>query len=130
MWRVVGDPRTRLARALDEVGAWHERSGAEFLRIVADAPRVPAMRDQAAEHARLMRERVAVLTRGWGARGRRAARLRTAVAHALQPATWRSLMDEGGLSRAEAAALLLALAKAAAGGGRAVAAPPADPRDP
>jgi AcrR family transcriptional regulator len=114
-WTAVSDPRERLARALDEVYAWFESCGAELLTVVADAGRVPAMTEQMARNAAQVEAVVEVLARGWGARGRRRARLRAAIAHGLQLTTWRTLMVEGGLSRREAVALLTALADAAAG---------------
>ncbi|WP_217913979.1 TetR/AcrR family transcriptional regulator [Miltoncostaea marina] len=122
-WAGIADPRERLAAALGALYAWYDRAGEELARVLADADRVPAMAAQAEEVAGQMGALADDLARGWGLRGRRRARLRAAVGHALALATWRDLVPGGGLRRDEAVALLVAMADAAA-------APPTPPRPP
>jgi hypothetical protein len=56
-----------------------------------------------------------VLSAGWPARGARRRVLTVAIRHALDFATWRSLVHEGGVSRAQAVRLASALVREAAG---------------
>lgn len=114
-WAAIDDPRERLEVALEGLYAWYDRVGAELGRVLADAGRVPAMAAQGEAMAGQMRALGEMLGRGWGLRGRRRARLGAVIAHALQLATWRDLVPEGGLRRDEAVALLVAMADAAAG---------------
>ena len=61
------------------------------------------------------KHRVSVLAVGFGARGRRAVRLRAALAHALRLSTWQSLCADGGLTDAEAAETMVGAVLAAVG---------------
>ena len=56
-----------------------------------------------------------MLARGRGARGRRRARLLAALEHAVHLDTWSSLCAKGGLTEAEAVAVLIGLVEAADG---------------
>lgn len=109
-WAAVGDPRERLAMALDEVYGFYDRSGEDLLAIFAGAERVSAMAESIARREEVMSALAELLARGRGVRGRRRARLLAAIGHALSLTTWRSLVVERGLTRQEAVRLLTALA--------------------
>jgi AcrR family transcriptional regulator len=101
-WRRIGDPEARLRVALSHVYAYFGRNEGNLANFQRDLSLKPFLRDLGApmfEHWGVMRD---VLTRGWGARGRRAGRLRAAIALALELGTWRSLVRQQGLSDEEA----------------------------
>ena len=54
------------------------------------------------------------LSAGWGLRGRRKRVLEAAIRHAVEFATWRSLVGSGDIARSEAVSLMTALAAASA----------------
>lgn len=61
-----------------------------------------------------LRELHETLLAGWSVRGRRRARLKTVLAHALQFGTWDSLAGRQGLSDEETAAAMASLVRHAA----------------
>lgn len=113
-WAAVTEPRARLATALDELYAFYGSSGEELARVFADAEEVPFIGEQAARMQEGLDAAADMLMAGRGARGRRRARLRAAVRHALRLETWHDLVVRGGLEQREAVALMTALADAAA----------------
>jgi AcrR family transcriptional regulator len=113
-WPAVEDPRERLARALDELYAYYERTEPMLGNVLRDLDLVPALRPTAVPFQLFLEAAVSVLTVGWKSRGRRRLLLRTAVRHALDFQTWRSLTAGGEIGRADAVALAAALVEAAA----------------
>jgi hypothetical protein len=80
-------------------------------KILRDVDALPSFVGEAL--AAEERERVTVLARGFGARGRAATRLSAALAHALHVLTWQSLCGERGLRDDEAVDLMVAAVLAA-----------------
>jgi AcrR family transcriptional regulator len=122
-WAAIADPGERLGAALDELYAYYERVGDDLAAVFTDAENVPIMAGTLARRAQTHAEMAEVLARGRGARGRRRARLLAALRHAVHIDTWRSLTEEGGLSRAEAVALMRGMVEAAGAPVRSPAAP-------
>ena len=111
-WRALRDPGERLARALDELYAYYERTAPMYGNVLRDAELVDFARDAVAPLDAYLEEAAGSLLAGRPARGRRRARLTAALRHALAFSTWRSLTGSG-LDRADAAALVTALVDAA-----------------
>ena len=113
-WAAVPDPAERLDRALCELYEYYGRVAYMLDNVIRDAEAVPALRAAgAARHAYLAAARD-VLMKGRGARGRARARVRAAIGHAVDYATWRSLVREQGLRDDDAVALMRGLVDAAA----------------
>ena len=109
-WARIVDPRERLATALSELYAWYAETGHMWANVLRDrdltdaiAPNLQPFIDYAAECGR-------VLSTGWGVRGRDKRMLEAAIRHALDFATWSSLVRDDGLSREDAVALMMRLA--------------------
>src|SRR5262245_34798246 len=113
-WRAIEDPRARLARTLDDVYAYYERTGAMYANVLRDEPLVEAIGPRLAALRDYLSETAVILAVGWRARGRRRHLLDAALGHVLAFETWRSLTDEGGLTRPEAVELASGLVEAAA----------------
>jgi AcrR family transcriptional regulator len=117
-WRAVGDPRSRLARALDELYAYYERTEPMLAKVQRDLELVDAIRPALEPFTSFVDEATAVLAAGWGARGRRRRVLDATLRHALDFQMWRSLTAGDEIGRVEAVELAGALVAAAATGGR------------
>jgi len=113
-WRAIADPHARLARALDELYAYYERTEPMFSRVIRDAELVDAIPRVLAPRLAYMAEAAGILAAGWGARGRRRRLLDAAVEHAIDFQTWRSLTANDGITRAEAVELATGLVACAA----------------
>jgi AcrR family transcriptional regulator len=109
-WREIRDPEQRLARALDELYAYYERTEPMFSNVLRDAEVLDFARDAVAPLQAYLDEAAEILTAGRKARGRRRQLLVGAVRHALAFSTWRSLTTNG-IRRADAVKLMTALAK-------------------
>ncbi len=113
-WRDIADPRERLLVGLDQLYRYYEQTGHMWTNVLRDreyvesvAPNLAPFEDQLGEWAR-------VLASGWPARGGRRRVLSAAVRHAVDFATWRSLVEQGGVSRAQAVSLMSDLVESAA----------------
>ena len=105
-WAEIADPDERLRRALSELYSWYEDNRQMLANTSRDRPLVPAMR-RAAEAFGLFYEAAAeALIRGRPERGARRRRVRAAIGHALAFETWRSLVEEQGLSADQAVELI------------------------
>jgi AcrR family transcriptional regulator len=113
-WRAIGDPRLRLATALDELYAYYERTEPMLGNVLRDAELVEALRPALVPMQAFLSETAEILTAGWGARGRRRRVLKHAIAHAIDFHTWRSLTASREITRTEAVDLVIALVEAAA----------------
>ncbi len=111
-WRAIGDPQRRLARALDELYAYYERTGPMLGNVLRDADSVELARDAVAPLHAFLDDAAGVLCVGWPVRGRRRQLLRAAIRHAIDFPVWRSL-SAGGVGRSDAVRLMAALVAAA-----------------
>ena len=110
-WRAIPDPRERLARALDELFAYYERTAPMYSNVLRDAELVHLARDAVAPLRTYLEEAAEILTAGRPVRGRRRRLLAGALRHALAFSTWQSL-TAAGVGRADAATLVTALVEA------------------
>ena len=110
-WRAIPDPRQRLARALDELFAYYERTAPMYSNVLRDAELVDLARDAVAPLRTYLEEAAEILTAGRPVRGRRRRLLAGALRHALAFSTWQSL-TAAGVGRADAATLVTALVEA------------------
>jgi len=113
-WRAIGDPRQRLARALDQLYAYYERTEPMFSNVLRDAELIDALRPTLVPLQAYLAEATEILTAGRPARGRRGRVLAAAVRHAVDFQTWRSLAANNRIARPEAVELVTALVEAAA----------------
>ena len=112
-WRAIRDPHQRLARALDELHAYYERTEPVLRNVLRDAELDDLARDAVAPLHAYLEEAAEILTVGRPVRGRRRQLLVGALRHALAFPTWHSLTANG-MKRPDAAKLVTALVDAAA----------------
>jgi AcrR family transcriptional regulator len=102
------DPRERLEAVLAELYGWYRRTAGTSGNVARDRHLLPELDALLAETADAQMDGLATeLARGFGARGRRAVRLRASIRLALDYGAWERLSAEG-LSDAEAAAVFAA----------------------
>src|SRR3990172_7696259 len=70
-WRTISDPHQRLARALDELYAYYERTEPTFTNVLRDAELVDAVRPTLLPLQAYLAEAAEILAAGWPTRGRR-----------------------------------------------------------
>jgi AcrR family transcriptional regulator len=128
-WRAIRDPKQRLARALDELYAYYERTEPMLTNVLRDAELVGLARDAVAPLHAYLEEAAETLTSGRQARGQKRQLLKRALRHALAFPTWRSLSSNG-IGRTDAAQLVTALVEAADGDRRSSPASITEPRHP
>jgi AcrR family transcriptional regulator len=114
-WRAIRDPQQRLARALDELYAYYERTEPMLSNVLRDAELVDTARDAVAPLQAFLGEAVEILFAGRQVRGRRRELVRGALRHALAFSTWRSLSTNG-IGRSDAVKLTTALVDRATAG--------------
>jgi AcrR family transcriptional regulator len=112
-WRAIGDPRQRLARALDDLYAYYERTEPMFSKVLRDAELVDAIPPVLAPRLAYLAEAAEILAAGWPTRGPRRRVLEAALQHAIDFQTWHSLTAHARITRAEAVELSVALVVAA-----------------
>jgi AcrR family transcriptional regulator len=113
-WREINDPQQRLTHALDQLYGYYERTEPMFTNVLRDLDLVDALQPTIVPLQDYLAEAAAILAVGWPTRGRRRRVLTTALRHALDFHTWRSLAGDGHITRAEAVHLATALVQAAA----------------
>jgi AcrR family transcriptional regulator len=113
-WRTIADPSERLTTALDELYRYYERNEGMLANLNRDIG-LPVVRAHVAPVDAYFQEAAAILSTGWPARGARRRVLAAAVGHALKFDTWRSLVREGGVTRAQAVRLAAGLVESASG---------------
>ena len=101
---------------------WYEWAEPMLVNVTRDAEAVPALLREGTQQR--SEAAVAALLRGRRSRGRARARDAAAIAHALDFATWRSLVRQHGLEPDEVVELMAALVDAAAGAGPMRRSPP------
>src|SRR3990170_4419594 len=82
-WRTIPDPHQRLARALDELYAYYERTEPMFTNVLRDAELVDAIRPTLLPLQAFLAEAAEILAAGRPARGRRLHVLAAALRHAV-----------------------------------------------
>ena len=97
-WAEIADPDERLRRALSELYSWYGDNRQMLANTSRDRPLVPAMRRPAEAFGLFYDAAAEALIRGRPERGTRRRRVRAAIGHALAFETWRSLVEEQGLS--------------------------------
>jgi AcrR family transcriptional regulator len=104
-WASIDDPVLRLQTALAQTYAWARPAAPMMTKIFQDVDAMPRFVSQflaADEQAR-----VAVLRRGFVARGRSLRTLEAVLKHALRLSTWQSLCLYGGLTNTEAVNIMV-----------------------
>jgi AcrR family transcriptional regulator len=120
-WRRIHDAKKRLRTALLEIYAFYEQVEPLFFHGTADLAKLPKLQEADAPLFEHWNEIRRVLLVGWGARGRRRARLAAAVGLAVDFQTWFALVRREDLSREEAletAACFAECGRSDRGGGR------------
>jgi AcrR family transcriptional regulator len=112
-WEPIADPEQRLVNALDEVYAYFEGTEAMFTNVLRDAPLVASVGPALTPFYAFLDEAGRVLAAGWPARGRRRRLVSAATRHAVDFGTWRSLVRDGGVTRAHAVELAAAMVRQA-----------------
>jgi AcrR family transcriptional regulator len=113
VWSRIESPDERLGVALLELFAFYGRTQSMLENLFRDEMTVPLVRERfAAFRGYFVAARDALMA-GRGLRGVSRRRTRAALGHAIAFSTWRSLVQEQGLTDAEAAALLGVLVAAA-----------------
>jgi AcrR family transcriptional regulator len=113
-WRAIADPRARLTRALDELYAYYERTGDMYANVMRDEPLVAAIGPRLASLRDYLSEAAEILAMGWHTRGGRRRLLDAALGHVVGFETWRSLIGQDCVTRADAVELAAGLVEAAA----------------
>jgi AcrR family transcriptional regulator len=104
-WAAIDDPGERLAAGLAELYAFYGRTANMWTNIFRDEPLVAAI----GPNLQLFRDYLDEAARVLAAGRPRRKLTRAALRHAVDFRTWQTLVDEGGLSHAEAVALLAEL---------------------
>jgi AcrR family transcriptional regulator len=113
-WSKVEDPAVRTDAALRELYSFYGSTHAMYESLFRDETLVPSVHRRLRDFYRYLRTAQDVLMTGRKVRGRRAARTRAAIGHALAFATWRSLIQEQGMAPDDAVALMCRLVSDAA----------------
>jgi AcrR family transcriptional regulator len=117
-WHSIADPSERLESALHELYRYYERLEPLLENVQRDAAVMPLVAEMNAYRVRYLEEIRDLLLQGWSTRGGARARLRQVMGHALEFATWQSLVRRQGCATDEAVQLMVALACAAVAGNR------------
>ena len=114
LWAAIADPGERLEAALEQIYRWYEEIEPLMSALLRDMDTVPIVAElQAAGRLAYLARVEDGLAVGWGARGRRAKRVRAALGLALDFLAWRTL-HERGLGNADAIAVMASAVAAAA----------------
>jgi AcrR family transcriptional regulator len=112
-WGAIADPAARLEAALDALYRWYEQAEPMLSAVLRDIDAMPIIAELQAGRLAYLAAVEDGLAAGWSARGKAATRLRATIGLALDFFTWRTL-DERGLSRGEAIAVMSSTVRAAA----------------
>jgi AcrR family transcriptional regulator len=112
-WQSIDDPAARLEAALRELYAYYERLETLLENVQRDATVMPVIADLNRQRIRYLEEVRDVLLEPWPARGAARTRVRRAIGHALEFATWQSLVRGQGCSTRDAVRLMVGLARTA-----------------
>ena len=112
LWEAVAEPAERMRLALGQLYAHFRATEDMTANIRRDLPELPVLQEVIAPQVQCWASVRLVLEGGWKLRGRRRARLRAVIGHAVEFETWRSLARTQGLGDDEAAELMVRLAGA------------------
>ena len=112
-WSAIADPAARLEAALDALYAWYEEAAPMLSALLRDIEAMPIIAELQAGRQAYLADVEDGLASGWDVRGKAARRLRATIGVALDFFTWRTL-DERGLGRREAVAVMSSAVRAAA----------------
>ncbi len=113
-WAAIADPDQRLRTALEQLYGFWRRTEPMIANLLRDeATNENVKRHFGAFHGYMDAARD-LLVQGRRDRGQARARVRAAIGHALDFATWRSLVREQGLGNSQAVELMCAMVSAAA----------------
>jgi len=115
-WRSIEDPRERLARAVDDLYAFYERTEPMLSNVVRDAEFVEAVRSALVPVQDYLAQVTQLLAGAFAGGGDRQCIVEAAIRHALEFYTWRSLAAVECVTRSEAVRLICALVEAASKG--------------
>ncbi len=113
-WRSIADPDERLQTALRELYAYYERLEPLLENVQRDALTMPLVAEMNGYRVLYLQEARDLLLKGRPARGRARDRVQRAAGHALEFATWQSLVRRQGCTAAEAVHLMVSFVRAAA----------------
>jgi AcrR family transcriptional regulator len=112
-WAAIADPAARVEAALDALYRWYEQAEPMLSALLRDIEAMPIIGELQAGRLEYLASVEDGLASGWGVRGKAAKRLRAAIGLALDFFAWRTL-NERGLSRGEAIAVMSSAVRAAA----------------
>jgi AcrR family transcriptional regulator len=113
-WAGISDPEARLRAALAEVYGYYHRNEPMMSNSVRDALSKPVIFEVLAPLFERWERMRRVLSAGWGTSGGRHELLLAAVGHALDFATWRSLVRGQGLDDGRAVEIMVCAVRCAA----------------
>jgi AcrR family transcriptional regulator len=113
-WHSIADPSERLETALRELYTYYERLEPLLEKVERDAAVMPLVSEMNTYRVRYLEQIRDLLLQAWPTRGRRRARLRQAIGHALEFRIWQSLVRRQACATEEAVQLMVAFACAAA----------------
>lgn len=108
-WATIRDPQERLKTGLLELYEFYAGAERMLTNIFRDLDAMEVVKEQFAPFALYMNALQQTLLAGHVKRGRRAARVRAAVGHAIAFTTWHSLVREQRLTPAEAVEMMCKL---------------------
>jgi AcrR family transcriptional regulator len=112
-WESIADPEERLRAALAGLYAFYEGGEGLISNVVREIGDEPALEVVSEGFFSYFEDVTDGILRGFRARGSRRARLRAAIAHAVDFTTWRSLVRTRGLETAAAIDLMACLVRCA-----------------
>jgi AcrR family transcriptional regulator len=113
-WAEIANPDERLRTALDQIYAYWRRTAPMISNLLRDEQTSETVRRRFSGFHDYMDAARDVVMKGRPERGQARVRVRAAVGHALDFATWRSLVREQGLGNSQAVDLMSAMVSAAA----------------
>lgn len=116
-WTHLADPEERLRVALSEVYAYHRRTEPMLSNVFRAAPEKPFLFELAQPYLQLWERMRYVIAASWGVQAQQPVLLLAALAHALDLQTWRSLVQQQGLTDKQAVELMVQLVQCTAGSG-------------
>jgi AcrR family transcriptional regulator len=113
-WQAVAAPAERLEAALRELYRYYERLESLLANVQRDAAALPLVAEMNAYRVRYLEGVRDLLVEPWPATGGEREDLRRAVGHALEFATWQSLVRRQGCDTDRAVGLMVAFVRAVA----------------
>lgn len=108
-WSRIDDPPARLRSALSALYAYYRATEAMTANVLRDAPSLPVLAELLEGLPRYFASVRDLLTRGWAVRDDDRTLVETAIEHALQFETWRSLTRRQALTDDQAVAMMTRL---------------------